>query len=102
VLIKSELDQRVASTLGIPVRKVATVTDEFIHQLSCAIVDEGGFYLVSLGRLKVKFEKGSSNVRKDTENEPMRIKLYFSKSRTLKQLIERKFGIHKRTHDEAI
>ena len=95
MLIKSELDKRVAEAIGVPVRHVATVTDGFIQELVNAVVDEGGFYLVGLGRLRIRFEKGSTNVRKDSTTEPMRIKLYFSKSRVLKKLIERKFGIYK-------
>lgn len=95
MLIKTELDQRVATTLGIPVLQVAAVTEGFIQELSRAIIEDGGFHLAGLGRLQVRFEKGSPNVRKDSVVDPMRIKLYFSKSRTLKKLIERRFGIHK-------
>ena len=95
MLGKTELDQRVAATTGLNQRHVATITDEFIQELSNAIVDQGGFLLVGLGRLELRLEKGSANVRRDSTMEPMRIKLYFSKSKTLKRRIERKFGIYK-------
>ena len=92
--IKSELDRRVASSLGIRVREVARTTDEFINELVAAIVEDGGFHIVGLGKLKVKFEKGTANLPRGQEC-PMRIKIYFRKSITLKRLIERKFGVHK-------
>lgn len=95
MLNKSEIDAKIASTLGISARHVTSVTDEFVDELCNAIVSEGGFHLIGLGKLTVRFEKGSTNVRKDGSVEPMRIKLYFSKSRMLKEQIERKYGIYK-------
>lgn len=94
MLIKSELDQRVASAIGRPVREVAKVTDEFIEELCSAIVEEGGFHLLGLGKLRVQVEKGSVNVRKNRTGDPVRIKLYFSKSKSLKTRIEQHFGIY--------
>lgn len=96
MLLKSELDQRVASAIGRPVREVAKVTDEFIEELCSAIVDDGGFHLIGLGKLRVQVEKGSTNVRKNKPGDPARIKLYFSKSKSLKARLEQRFGIEEK------
>lgn len=103
MLTKQELDQRVALALGIPATRVSVVTDAFVDELCNALAQHGGFQLDGLGKLIPRIERGSRNIRKDESQDPMRITLYFRKSRLLKEQIERQFGVkgsHAETTDE--
>lgn len=92
---KSEIDHRVAIELGLPHKRVSLITDTFVEELGNAIVEANGFHLVGLGKLVLHFEGGSLNVVPEGTTAPMRTKLYFTKSISLKNQIERKFGIYK-------
>jgi nucleoid DNA-binding protein len=95
MLTKIELDLRVATALGLPKKVVANVTDAFVDELCTAIAKHGGFQLDGLGKLIPRLEKGSLNVRQDNVQEPMRIRVYFTKSPMLKDQIERHYGLVK-------
>src|SRR3972149_522274 len=107
MLTKSELDHRVAIALGIPAKRVANVTDAFVDELCNPIAEHGGFHLVGLGKLIPRIERLTSHIRKEGVQDSMRIRLYFTKSRMLKEQIERKFGIkeasmEKHSEDEGM
>lgn len=76
---------------------ISNVTDAFIDELCTAITQHGGFQLDGLGKLIPRLERGSLNVRRDKDSvrDPMRIRLYFTKSPMLKDQIERHYGIIK-------
>jgi nucleoid DNA-binding protein len=93
MLIKSELDARVALATGIPVKRVAHITDVFIDELCTAITEHGGFHLSGLGKLVPRIERLTSHIRKEGVQDSMRIRLYFTKSRILKDQIARQFGM---------
>lgn len=95
MLTKDKLDQKVALSLGIPVARVAEVTDEFVDELCNALVHEGGFTISALGKLVTRIEKGGggSATINHPDRETMRVKLYFKKSKSLKSQIERKLGV---------
>lgn len=93
MLTKTELDHRVAVALGIPVKRVANVTDAFVDELCTAIADHGGFHLAGLGKLVTRIERGGNQMGKGEDRDPMRIRLYFTKSKLLKDQIEHKYGM---------
>lgn len=95
MLTKSEMDQKVAAELGISTKKVATITEAFIDELCNALTDHGGFYLVGLGKLVTKLERGGGSAQREAPQDPLRVRLYFTKSRLLKRQIERRYGIIK-------
>ena len=92
MITKTELDINVAHELGKSPERVAEITAAFIDAIRDAIVEHGAVQLRGLGRLVAKMEMGNPNI---SGKEVMRIKLYFSKSGTLKDQIERKYGINK-------
>jgi nucleoid DNA-binding protein len=98
--IKSELDHNVAVALGLTEQRVSVITAAFVEELCTAIIEDGGFHLTGLGKLRMKFEKGSPTILPKGSAGPMRIKLYFSKSLILKRLIEGKYGIAKESSNE--
>lgn len=106
MLTKSELDHRVAIALGIPAKRVANVTDAFVDELCNAIAEHGGFHLVGLGKLIPRIERLTSHIRKEGAQDSMRIRLYFTKSRMLKEQIERKWmkevSMEKNSEDEGM
>lgn len=93
MLNKSDMDLRIANTLGIPARKVAVITDAFIDEMNNAVANHGGFHLVGFGKLRLAVGKGSTNLNEEKRSEPLRARLYFSKSKNLKRQIERSQGI---------
>lgn len=95
MLTKSELDRKVALALGLPVSHVANVTSAFVDELCNATAQHGGFHLTGLGRLTTRLEKGGggSTTINPASREQMRIRLYFKKSKLLKDQIERQMGI---------
>jgi nucleoid DNA-binding protein len=95
MLTKAELDNRVAVALGLPSKRVSAVTDAFIDELCASVVEHGGFHLTGLGKLVLNIERGANQLGKDVPPDSMRIRLYFTKSRTLKEQIERRFGMKK-------
>jgi hypothetical protein len=74
---------------------VALVTDAFVDELINAIINHGGFQLKGLGKLKVRFERGPNKAYENRNPEGTRIRLYFTKSRDLRRLIVRKYGLTK-------
>jgi len=92
MLTKRDLDHKVALTLGVPVRKVATITSAFIEELCAAVIYHGGFSLIRFGKLFMKIEKyaGGRLVNATPAN---RIRLYFKKSNALKKQIELQLGL---------
>ena len=106
MLTKDELDQKVALSLGMPVARVAEVTDEFVDELCNALTNNGGFSIPTLGKLVAKIEKsgGGSAAVNDPSRSATRIKLYFTKSKILKRQIERKLEVkesHVRRDDQV-
>lgn len=90
---KAEIDRDVALATGVPLRKVENITSAFVDELCNAIAQHGGFHVTRLGTLTPKIERGSSNILEFPGQEPMRVKLYFRKSRLLKEQIDRHLGL---------
>jgi|SRR5688572_10804314 len=93
MMTKMELDSLVATSVGIPVRKVAKITDAFIDELCNAVTYHGGFNLAKLGKLATKIETQGGGCANENYPNAARIKLYFKKSKTLKTQIELAFGL---------
>lgn len=102
MLTKDKLDRRVALTLGVPTQEVAKYTDAFIDELCNAITLHGGFILPGLGKLVPKIEKGGGGTVSKEAQEYVRVRLYFTKSRLLKDQIERQFGIKESTNGQEL
>jgi predicted RNA-binding Zn-ribbon protein involved in translation (DUF1610 family) len=75
-------------------RDVAYLTDAFVDELINAVVNHGGFNVRGLGKLVVRIEKGTRISPEQTED-PVRVRLYFSKARSLKKLIADNYGLQK-------
>lgn len=97
MLNKTDIDERVALALGLPTKRVAEITEAFIDELCNAVSQHRGFTLAGLGTLHARIERGGSNIQGTKSQDPMRIRLYFKKSRGLKDQIERHFGLKEMT-----
>lgn len=101
MLTKQDLDQKVALATGAKKSDVEEITNAFIDELCNALAHHGGFQLDGLGKLVPQIERSAGGrIPQDSSQEAVRVRLYFTKSRMLREQLNRQFGIKESSHAE--
>lgn len=104
LILKQQLDGQVAALLGKKTPEVSGITTAFLHEVVCALVDQGAVRLTGLGTLRVSVQRGSREAvltnakKKDGTRDRVRVQVnrkyyvVFKRGCALRNALKEKYG----------